>query len=49
MDDEVVFEDYNIKIEEKDFKDVSKENLQKCKDRLKNVLLKINKKRGTEN
>ena len=49
MEDEIIFEDYNIKIEDKDFQNLSIEALQKCKGRLEEVLLKLNQIRGMEN
>lgn len=42
MEEEVIFEDYNIKFEEKDFEDISIETLKKCKGRLEETLSKLN-------
>lgn len=49
MEDEIVFEDYNIKFKEKDFQGVSTETLQKCKERLDTTLSKLNQIREMEN
>lgn len=42
MNDEVIFEDYNIKFIQEDFKQVNVETLEKCRVRLEGVLSKIN-------
>ena len=49
MENEIIFEDYNIKFEEKDFQGVSTETLQKCKERLDAALSKLNQIREMEN
>lgn len=39
--EEIIFEDYNIRITEDDLRSVDKESLVKCKERLKETLLKL--------
>lgn len=39
--DEVIFEDYNIRITQEDLKSVDKEILSQCKERLKETLSRL--------
>lgn len=43
MEDEVIFEDYNIRFTENDFKHMSIEDLEKCKEKLEIALSKLDK------
>ncbi len=42
--EEVMFEDYNVKITEEELKEVDKSTLEKCKKRLQETLSKLNNK-----
>lgn len=46
MEDKIVFEDYNIEFTDQDFKGISKETLEKCKERLEEAIKKAEEKGG---
>ncbi len=41
MNDEIIFEDYNVKFTDEDFENVDIEILKKCRERLESTLQKL--------
>lgn len=49
MEEKITFEDYGIEFNENDFKGVSKETLEKCKERIKTTINKLEEKEKNVN